>query len=101
MEKFPTAVYKRVSQNNDNAEVYITYNVGRDQWVFTDRYWDETDAVIYAHATDIGPTCPNDMRLWFMEDVPITVEIRFLPCEFSFTHLMANLTNFRRSHNFK
>ena len=84
MEKFPTAVYKRVSQNNDNAEVYITYNVGRDQWVFTDRYWDETDAVIYAHATDIGPTCPNDMRLWFMEStdgstVPITVEIRFFP----------------------
>ena len=77
MEKFPTAVYKRVSVNGDNAEVYITYNVARDQWVFTDRYWDEANAVIYAHATDIGPTCPNDMRLWFMEDVPITVEIRF------------------------
>ena len=65
MEKYPTAIYKRLSINGDTFEVYLTYNVERGQWVFTDMYWDESVATVFAHATDAGPHCPNDMRLWF------------------------------------
>ena len=65
VEQIPFAVYKKRQIEGETYPAddrYIHYHTSKATWVFSDKYWSETNQNVYVFSRDVGYSCPNDMR---------------------------------------
>ena len=66
VENIPYAVYKRLTAEGETqGSRYIHWQQTLSRWVFSDKYWSETNQEVYVYARDEGFSCPSDMRHQF------------------------------------